>query len=141
MPSPSDLGIEVVDVALMGLHPPVEAAADYLDVISARIDADRVRVEALGETAVQIGEGNRRDRRSRSPPRGWRPPGGRARRYGESSQFVAIGKRTRWPRKRFSCGCGSRRSRTSWSRNVLCWSTRRWRPDREAFSWTNAARP
>ena len=48
------LGIEVVEVALMGLHPPVEAAADYLDVISARIDAERVQVDALGQKSVQI---------------------------------------------------------------------------------------
>ncbi len=47
------LGIEVVDVALIGLHPPVEVAADFLDVISARIDAERVRVEAEGQAVVQ----------------------------------------------------------------------------------------
>ncbi len=46
------LGIEVIDVALFSLHPPIEAAPDYLGVISARIDADRYVTEASGERLV-----------------------------------------------------------------------------------------
>jgi len=48
------LGIEVVNVALVVLHPPIEAAASYLDVISARIDAQRFKIEAKGESLVTI---------------------------------------------------------------------------------------
>ena len=48
------LGIDVIDVALVALHPPIEAGADYLDVISARIDADRFQIEAEGESLVTI---------------------------------------------------------------------------------------
>lgn len=84
------LGIEVVDVALMGLHPPVEAAADYLDVISARIDADRVRVEALGEKAVKLEKAHEETAAAVASARV-----DAARRIGqangESSQFVAMG--------------------------------------------------
>ncbi|MEZ6066758.1 MAG: SPFH domain-containing protein [Planctomycetaceae bacterium] len=47
------LGLEVIDVALINLHPPVEAASAYLDTISAAIDADRSSVEALGQVAVE----------------------------------------------------------------------------------------
>ncbi|MDY0168470.1 MAG: SPFH domain-containing protein [Thermoguttaceae bacterium] len=43
------LGIDVVDLALFSLHPPIEAAPDYLEVVSARIDADRYVTEAKGE--------------------------------------------------------------------------------------------
>jgi len=84
------LGIEVVDVALMGLHPPVEAAADYLDVISARIDADRVHVEALGEKAVKLEKAQEETAAAVAAARV-----DAARRIGqatgESSQFVAMG--------------------------------------------------
>lgn len=45
------LGLEVVDVAVVNLHPPVEAAAAYLDTISAGIDADRAGIEAHGRVA------------------------------------------------------------------------------------------
>ncbi len=48
------LGIDVVDVALFSLHPPIEAATDYLQVVSARIDADRYVTEAKGERLVAI---------------------------------------------------------------------------------------
>ncbi len=50
------LGIEVVDVALFSLHPPIEAAPDYLDVISAQIDAERYVTEAAGERLVRMEE-------------------------------------------------------------------------------------
>jgi regulator of protease activity HflC (stomatin/prohibitin superfamily) len=48
------LGIDVVDVAIINLHPPVEAAADYLDVISAKLDASRVELEASGFRAATL---------------------------------------------------------------------------------------
>jgi regulator of protease activity HflC (stomatin/prohibitin superfamily) len=84
------LGIEVVDVALMGLHPPVEAAADYLDVISARIDAERVQVEARGKGIVQIEQAQQGSASAIASARVES-----ARRTGEalneSSQFIAIG--------------------------------------------------
>ncbi len=50
------LGIEVVDLALFSLHPPIEAAPDYLDVISAQIDAERYVTEAAGERLVRMEE-------------------------------------------------------------------------------------
>jgi regulator of protease activity HflC (stomatin/prohibitin superfamily) len=84
------LGIEVVDVALMGLHPPVEAADAYLDVISARIDAERVQVEALGQKSVQIADVQREIATAIAGSQAEA-----ARRTGtavsESSEFVAIG--------------------------------------------------
>ena len=48
------LGLEVVDLALINLHPPIEAAASYLDVINARLDAHRQVVEAEGKKQVAI---------------------------------------------------------------------------------------
>ncbi len=53
------LGLEVVDLALVNLHPPIDAAADYLDVISARLDARRAVVEAHGEMAKRLNEQRR----------------------------------------------------------------------------------
>lgn len=48
------LGIDVVDVALINLHPPVNAAADYLDVISAQLDATRMESEATGFRSAKL---------------------------------------------------------------------------------------
>jgi regulator of protease activity HflC (stomatin/prohibitin superfamily) len=48
------LGIDVVEVALVNLHPPVEAAPDYLDVINARNDAARAQIEAAGKQKIDI---------------------------------------------------------------------------------------
>lgn len=84
------LGIEGVDVALMGLHPPVEAADAYLDVISARIDAERVQVEALGQKSVQLVEVRKESSTAVAAAQAEA-----SRRTGtavsESSEFVAIG--------------------------------------------------
>jgi regulator of protease activity HflC (stomatin/prohibitin superfamily) len=46
------LGIDVVSVALVSLHPPVKSAAEYLAVISARVDAQRAVIEAEGNARV-----------------------------------------------------------------------------------------
>jgi len=48
------LGLEVVDLALLNLHPPIDAGASYLDVINARIDAGRRATEAEGERQVTL---------------------------------------------------------------------------------------
>lgn len=48
------LGLEVVEVALVNLHPPIEAAPDYLDVINARLDARRREIEARGEADAAL---------------------------------------------------------------------------------------
>ena len=48
------LGLEVVDLALINLHPPIEAAGSYLDVINARLDAHRQVTEAEGKKEVAI---------------------------------------------------------------------------------------
>ncbi len=48
------LGIDVIDVAILNVHPPIEVAADYLDVISAGIDAKRYQIEAEGQAKVAL---------------------------------------------------------------------------------------
>lgn len=48
------LGVEVIDVALISLHPPAKAADAYLDVISAEIEAKRVVVEATGSASADV---------------------------------------------------------------------------------------
>ena len=48
------LGLDVVDVALINLHPPVEVADSYLDVINAELDSNRVVTVADGDSAKQI---------------------------------------------------------------------------------------
>lgn len=48
------LGLEVIDVALLNLHPPVEVASSYLDVINAELDSTRVITVADGEAAREI---------------------------------------------------------------------------------------
>ncbi|HEV8062288.1 MAG TPA: SPFH domain-containing protein [Gemmataceae bacterium] len=48
------LGLEVVDLALINLHPPIEAAGSYLDVINARLDAHRQVIDAEGKKQVAI---------------------------------------------------------------------------------------
>ncbi|MBN1853438.1 MAG: protease modulator HflK [Pirellulales bacterium] len=84
------LGIDVVDVALMGLHPPIAVASDYLDVISAGVDADRFQTEATGKKDVQI-ETARRESTSAVAT----ASADSAKRIGEaqeeSSQFIALG--------------------------------------------------
>lgn len=50
------LGLEIVDVAIVNLHPPVEVAVDYVDVISAQIDAERLRIEAEGYRLARLEE-------------------------------------------------------------------------------------
>ncbi|MHC4405957.1 MAG: SPFH domain-containing protein [Planctomycetota bacterium] len=47
------LGLDVVDVALVSFHPPVEVAEDYLDVINAEIEADARRIEAEGNRSIR----------------------------------------------------------------------------------------
>ena len=48
------LGLDVVDVALINLHPPVEVASSYLDVINAELDSKRVITVAGGDAAKNI---------------------------------------------------------------------------------------
>jgi regulator of protease activity HflC (stomatin/prohibitin superfamily) len=48
------LGLEVVDLALLNMHPPIEAAGSYLDVINARLDARRRVTEAEGKMQVDL---------------------------------------------------------------------------------------
>jgi regulator of protease activity HflC (stomatin/prohibitin superfamily) len=84
------LGIEVVDVALVNLHPPVAAADAYLDVISAGIDAAGYWAKAVGEkdARIQEAEGERGKAVAEAKVRA-------ARRVGvaseESAEFVAVG--------------------------------------------------
>jgi membrane protease subunit HflK len=48
------LGLNIVNVALINVHPPVEAADSYLDVINAELDSNRVVTVAGGDAAKQI---------------------------------------------------------------------------------------
>lgn len=47
-------GVEVVSVVLESIHPPVEIAETYQKLISAGIDAERYRLNAVGECATVI---------------------------------------------------------------------------------------
>ncbi|MEM9366227.1 MAG: SPFH domain-containing protein [Planctomycetota bacterium] len=48
------LGLDVIDVALINLHPPVEVASSYLDVVNAELDSNRVVTVADGDADKQI---------------------------------------------------------------------------------------
>lgn len=48
------VGVEVVSVVLESIHPPVEIAETYQKLISAGIDAERYRMDAIGECATVI---------------------------------------------------------------------------------------
>ncbi|GAA4421233.1 protease modulator HflK [Bremerella cremea] len=48
------LGIEIVDVSLLSLHPPVEAADAYLDVSNAESDAARRGIQARGDAQAKL---------------------------------------------------------------------------------------
>ncbi len=48
------LGIEIVDISLLSLHPPVEAAEAYLDVSNAESDAQRLVIEAQGNAKAKL---------------------------------------------------------------------------------------
>lgn len=41
-----DLGLEIVDLTLMGLHPPIDVAADYQAVVAAQIEAETSIIDA-----------------------------------------------------------------------------------------------
>lgn len=72
------------------LHPPVEVGTDYLDVISARIDADREKIEATGEQFVKTQNAQQESTTTMAEAKAQA-----ARRVGESleesSQFLALG--------------------------------------------------
>ena len=55
----NDLGIEIVDLALINLHPPLEVGKDYLAVISAKIDAERMQIAARGDAKRILTEAQR----------------------------------------------------------------------------------
>jgi regulator of protease activity HflC (stomatin/prohibitin superfamily) len=84
------LGVEVVDVALINLHPPIEAAADYLDVISAQIDARRLAIEAEGERQARL---ERSSAESAAEVSGAKVEAARriAKAIEESTEFVSLG--------------------------------------------------
>ena len=49
-----DLGFEVLTLSLVSVHPPIEVAGAYLDVVSARIDAEKVIVETRAATNSEL---------------------------------------------------------------------------------------
>ncbi len=54
------LGLDVIDFALLNIHPPIEAGGSYLDVINARLDAGRRVTEAEGVKQVALLEAQMR---------------------------------------------------------------------------------
>ena len=88
--SDNRLGIEIVDLPLINLHPPIASAAAYLDVISAEIDAVRFQLEAEGEKKSRIQEAEKESGHLMAEAQAQA-----ARRVGlaveESAQFVAVG--------------------------------------------------
>ncbi len=50
------LGIEVVDVIMESIHPPVDVAQVYQDFIGAEIDAERLILDAEAKAAVKVAE-------------------------------------------------------------------------------------
>ena len=85
------LGIDIVDLALVNLHPPIDAAAAYLEVISAEIDSVRYRLEAEGEKKARLQEAEKQSGEMIAEAEARA-----ARRVGQavedSAQFVAVGK-------------------------------------------------
>ncbi|MHC4377506.1 MAG: SPFH domain-containing protein [Planctomycetota bacterium] len=50
------LGVEVVDLTLVGLHPPVAVATDYQDVVASQIEAETRIAEAEAAATKTLGE-------------------------------------------------------------------------------------
>lgn len=51
-----NVGLEVVDIVLESIHPPVEIASVYQELIGAQIDAEKIRLNAEASAAVKIAE-------------------------------------------------------------------------------------
>jgi len=51
-----DIGVEVVNVIMESIHPPVEVAQVYQDFIGAEIDAERLILDAEAKAAVTVAE-------------------------------------------------------------------------------------
>ena len=51
-----DTGLEVVDVVLESIHPPIEVAGIYQQIISAGIEAQKILLDAQGRAAVVLEE-------------------------------------------------------------------------------------
>lgn len=49
-----DLGVEILAFELVSVHPPIEVAAAYLDVVSARIDAERIVAETRAASVSEF---------------------------------------------------------------------------------------
>jgi membrane protease subunit HflK len=85
------LGIDVVDVALVVIHPPIEAAEDYLDVISAKIDANRYKIVAEGDGLVEIASAQSQSNTEVAAAEEFAAKSvGKA--YQDSEEFLAVGK-------------------------------------------------
>ena len=84
------LGLDVVDLALLNMHPPIEAGGSYLDVINARLDARRRVNEAEGEKQVALLDAESRGAMAVSSAK---MEGSRrvAQALGEVSEFKAVG--------------------------------------------------
>ena len=87
----NQLGIDIVDLALINLHPPLEVGKDYLDVISAQIDAERLQIEARGVGLATLAEAEEKslELEKNAKEAAARQVGAA---YEESAQFVALGK-------------------------------------------------
>ncbi|MEX0794670.1 MAG: SPFH domain-containing protein, partial [Pirellulaceae bacterium] len=87
----TNLGYEVVDVALLSLHPPVEVAADYLEEGNAQLDAKRYVIDAEGDADKQLLDSQQKSQTLISDAKVTS-----AQRVGEagreSAEFLAVGK-------------------------------------------------
>lgn len=50
------LGVEIVDLTLVGLHPPVDVAQDYQDVVASQIEAETKVTEAEASATRTLGD-------------------------------------------------------------------------------------
>jgi len=65
------LGIEVVDLAVLALHPPRDVAADYQSVVSAQIEAEKLRIDAQSRRATELLRGGSEAFGLRAEAVGW----------------------------------------------------------------------
>ena len=88
------LGVEVVDVTLGALHPPVSVAEDYQAVVSAQIKRDTERIAADAYRTGRLSEARREVDRDDSLARSFAAER-RARAVGEAEAFLGLRARVR----------------------------------------------
>ncbi|QDT65212.1 SPFH domain-containing protein [Calycomorphotria hydatis] len=86
----NNLGLDVIDVALINLHPPVQVAGNYLDVINAELDSATTVTTAEGDSdqAVLVAETESHSLEAVAEVEAARRVANAGR---ESAEFIAIG--------------------------------------------------